>query len=60
MHKTFSVDVFHTTQRRKLRMTISARSSMEALRKANRLFNQNPAAIVSKAEFIAYGVRGAA
>lgn len=60
MHKTFSVDVFHIPERKKLRLMVSAKTSGEAIRKANRLFNVNHAALVSKAEYLAYGVRGAA
>jgi len=56
MTKTYRVDVFHVSERRKLRITIAARSSMDALRRANRLFNRNPAELVSKAEYVAYGV----
>jgi len=56
MTKTYRVDVFHVSERRKLRMTIAACSSMDALRKANKMLNRNPSTPVSKAEYVAYGV----
>jgi len=56
MTKTYRVDVLHVSERRKLRITIAACSSMDALRKANKMLNRNHSALVSTAEYVAYGV----
>jgi|GEM_PF-6581367 len=56
MTKTYRVNVLNVPRRQKLHITIAARSSMDALIRANKLFNSNPIALMSNAEYVAYGV----
>lgn len=57
MTKTYRVNILHVCKRQKLHITIAARSSMDALRRANKLFNSSPATtLMADAEYVAYGV----